>query len=93
MVSVPDFLSTNTVHCLISHQLRLDLTKPVGALNPDRLLQLLQRYHDLDGLPEEERFLYGSHYSSPGVVLHFLIRQVRTRYIAIHFFTWKVYRL
>ena len=52
-----------------------DLTKPVGALNPDRLVQLLQRYHDLDGLPEEERFLYGSHYSSPGVVLHYLIRQ------------------
>jgi WD40 repeat protein len=52
-----------------------DLTKPVGALNPDRLLQLLERYHDLDGLPEEERFLYGSHYSSPGAVLHFLIRQ------------------
>lgn len=52
-----------------------DLTKPVGALNPDRLLQLLERYHDLDGLPDEERFLYGSHYSSPGAVLHFLIRQ------------------
>ncbi len=52
-----------------------DLTKPVGALNPDRLLQLLERYHDLDGLPEEERFLYGSHYSSPGAVLHYLIRQ------------------
>ena len=52
-----------------------DLTKPVGALNSERLLQLLERYHDLDGLPEEERFLYGSHYSSPGVVLHFLLRQ------------------
>ena len=52
-----------------------DLKKPVGALNPDRLLQLLERYHDLDGLSEEERFLYGSHYSSPGVVLHFLLRQ------------------
>jgi WD40 repeat protein len=52
-----------------------DLTKPIGAINPQRLLQLLQRYHDLDGLPDEERFLYGSHYSSPGVVLHFLLRQ------------------
>lgn len=30
---------------------------------------------DLDGFPEEEKFLYGSHYSSPGVVLHYLIRQ------------------
>ena len=30
---------------------------------------------DLDGFPEEEKFIYGSHYSSPGVVLHYLIRQ------------------
>ena len=52
-----------------------DLSKPVGALNDDRLLQLIQRYHELDGFPVEERFLYGSHYSSPGVVLHYLIRQ------------------
>lgn len=54
-----------------------DLTKPVGALNPDRLAQLLERYNELEqfGFAENERFLYGSHYSSPGVVLHFLIRQ------------------
>jgi len=52
-----------------------DLSKPMGALNPDRLEQLLDRYDDLDGFPEEEKFLYGSHYSSPGVVLHYLIRQ------------------
>lgn len=54
-----------------------DLTKPIGALNPDRLAQLLERYKDLElfGFPEAERFLYGSHYSSPGVVLHLLLRQ------------------
>lgn len=54
-----------------------DLTKPIGALNPNRLSQLLERYNELAdfGMPEEERFLYGSHYSSPGLVLHFLIRQ------------------
>ena len=52
-----------------------DLSKPVGALNPDRLAQFIERYHDLDGLPDDEKFLYGSHYSSPGVVLHYLIRQ------------------
>jgi hypothetical protein len=51
-----------------------DLTKPVGALNPDRLASLIARYNDLDGFPEEEKFLYGSHYSSPGFVLHYLIR-------------------
>lgn len=54
-----------------------DLSKPIGALNPDRLAQLLERYKDLElfGFPEAERFLYGSHYSSPGIVLHLLIRQ------------------
>ena len=54
-----------------------DLSKPVGALNPNRLAQLLERYNELEqfGFSENERFLYGSHYSSPGMVLHFLIRQ------------------
>lgn len=48
-----------------------DLSKPVGALNPDRLAMLIERYNDLDGFPEEQKFLYGSHYSSPGVILHY----------------------
>jgi hypothetical protein len=54
-----------------------DLSKPIGALNPDRLAQLLERYKDLElfGFSKAESFLYGSHYSSPGIVLHFLIRQ------------------
>jgi Beige/BEACH domain/WD domain, G-beta repeat len=53
-----------------------DLSKPVGALNPDRLAQLLERYGELElfGFTEAEKFLFGSHYSSPGIVLHFLIR-------------------
>lgn len=54
-----------------------DLSKPVGALNEDRLAQLIERYNDLQsfGFSENERFLYGSHYSSPGMVLHFMLRQ------------------
>lgn len=54
-----------------------DLSKPVGALNPDRLSQLIERYNELEsfGFAENERFLYGSHYSSPGVVLHYMLRQ------------------
>jgi WD40 repeat protein len=52
-----------------------DLTKPVGALNPERLRFLLDRFEDLDGFREEEKFLYGSHYSSPGTVLYYMIRQ------------------
>jgi hypothetical protein len=53
-----------------------DLTKPMGALNPDRLALLLERYNELEsfGFSPEEKFLYGSHYSSPGIVLHYLLR-------------------
>nr|XP_057915488.1 protein FAN [Doryrhamphus excisus] len=47
-----------------------DLSKPVGALNQERLDQLLHRFR---GMPEP-RFLYGSHYSSPGYVLFYLVR-------------------
>ena len=53
-----------------------DLTKPIGAINQDRLDGLLERYADMDGFDDDMmKFLYGSHYSSPGVVLHYLIRQ------------------
>ncbi|KAM9839485.1 protein FAN [Aulostomus maculatus] len=47
-----------------------DLSKPVGALNKERLERLLARYR---GMPEP-RFMYGSHYSSPGYILFYLVR-------------------
>ncbi|MEQ2283404.1 hypothetical protein AMECASPLE_010856 [Ameca splendens] len=47
-----------------------DLSKPIGALNQERLDRLLARYR---GMPEP-RFIYGSHYSSPGYVLFYLVR-------------------
>uniref|UniRef100_A0A8C9VWS6 Neutral sphingomyelinase activation associated factor n=1 Tax=Scleropages formosus TaxID=113540 RepID=A0A8C9VWS6_SCLFO len=47
-----------------------DLSKPVGALNPERLERLLARYRDMP----EPKFMYGSHYSSPGYVLFYLVR-------------------
>jgi hypothetical protein len=54
-----------------------DLSKPIGALDANRLAQLIERYNELElfGFTEAEKFLYGSHYSSPGTVLHYLIRQ------------------
>jgi hypothetical protein len=72
---IADFTS-DTIDLTDSRVFR-DLTKPVGALNPDRLAQLLERYNDLElfGFAEAEKFLYGSHYSSPGIVLHYMIRQ------------------
>jgi len=51
-----------------------DLTKPMGALNPTRLKEFLERYRMFID-PIMPSFMYGSHYStSAGVVLHFLIR-------------------
>lgn len=47
-----------------------DLSKPIGALNKERLERLLERYKDMP----EPRFMYGSHYSSPGYVLFYLVR-------------------
>ena len=51
-----------------------DLRKPVGALQPERLAAFQERYECFDD-PFVPKFMYGSHYSSAGVVLHFLVRQ------------------
>ena len=52
-----------------------DLTKPMGAINEERKSQFVRRYESFDeelaGVP---KFHYGSHYSSAGVVLHYLLR-------------------
>lgn len=50
-----------------------DLSKPVGALNPARLRQFIERYEAYDD-PVIPKFHYGSHYSSCGIVLFYLIR-------------------
>ena len=50
-----------------------DLSKPIGALEPERLAQFISRYENFcdDIIPQ---FHYGSHYSSAGIVLFYLIR-------------------
>ncbi|XP_068488432.1 BEACH domain-containing protein C2 isoform X2 [Phaseolus vulgaris] len=50
-----------------------DLSKPVGALNPDRLNRFQERYTNFDD-PVIPKFHYGSHYSSAGTVLYYLVR-------------------
>lgn len=49
-----------------------DLSKPIGALNPKRLKDFKDRF---ESMPENEKFLYGVHYSTPGYVIHFLLRK------------------
>ncbi|XP_053985116.1 protein FAN-like [Hylaeus anthracinus] len=48
-----------------------DLSKPIGALEPNRLQRLKERYTEMP----EPKFLYGSHYSAPGFVLFYLVRK------------------
>jgi len=50
-----------------------DLSKPVGALNPERLTQVVERYESM-GDADMPRFHYGSHYSSAGATLFWLLR-------------------
>ncbi|RKP02560.1 hypothetical protein CXG81DRAFT_24772 [Caulochytrium protostelioides] len=52
-----------------------DLSKPIGALDPERLKRLRERYHHFeDPNGEIPPFLYGSHYSTAGSTLYFLLR-------------------
>ncbi|KAK6918481.1 Neurobeachin/BDCP, DUF4704, partial [Dillenia turbinata] len=50
-----------------------DLSKPVGALNANRLKKFQERYSNFDD-PTIPKFHYGSHYSSAGMVLYYLVR-------------------
>lgn len=51
-----------------------DLTKPVGALDEERLDYFRTR---LEGMQDMgEAFLYGTHYSAPGYVLYYLLRSM-----------------
>ena len=49
-----------------------DLSKPIGALNPERLADFRTRWKETP--PEMDRFLYGSHFSCPGYVIGFHLR-------------------
>eukprot|EP00047_Mylnosiga_fluctuans_P005972 m.243958 g.243958 ORF g.243958 m.243958 type:complete len:918 (-) comp14365_c0_seq1:118-2871(-) len=47
-----------------------DLSKPIGALNEERLAAFQTRYREMP----DPKFLYGTHYSTPGYVLFYTIR-------------------
>jgi len=49
-----------------------DLSKPVGALNQTRLQSFRERLMAITA--DDERFMYGTHYSTPGYVLYYLVR-------------------
>lgn len=61
-----------------------DLSKPVGALNPQRLSFFRERHNSMSTVSSDSSsagtapfpppFLYGTHYSTPGYVLYYLVR-------------------
>lgn len=51
-----------------------DLSKPIGALNIERLERLKERYTNMSLTTDNQRFLYGSFYSNPGYVTYYLCR-------------------
>lgn len=53
-----------------------DLSKPIGALNQARLDYFLSRLKSMRETSMDEAFLYGTHYSAPGYVLYFLVRNL-----------------
>lgn len=54
-----------------------DLTKPIGALNPTRLEMFMYRYREMPkGTGLDAPFIYGTHYSTPGYVLFYLLRKM-----------------
>ena len=54
-----------------------DLSKPIGALSESRLKNLQERYDHMLQDPDTHipPFLYGTHYTTPGYVLYFLLRK------------------
>lgn len=52
-----------------------DLSKPIGALDEDKLRNYLSRFENLEqGGEGSKPFMYGTHYSSAAVVVFYLIR-------------------
>ena len=59
---------------LLKPEVFRDLSKPIGALNPERLEGIMERYNAMEG-DDMPKFMYGSHYSNVGTVLNFLVRE------------------
>jgi factor associated with neutral sphingomyelinase activation len=61
-----------------------DLSKPIGALNAERLAMYRERMQQLREAGEKP-FLYGTHYSTPGYVLFYLVRARPDLMVLLHF--------
>ena len=70
-----DFSSTNgdSSRRESASQMFRDLSKPIGALNQDRLEGFQERMKSIEE-DMDPAFLYGTHYSAPGYCLYYLVR-------------------
>lgn len=59
------------------------LFQPIGALNPFRLAQFVERFNTWDDSTEVPPFHYGTHYSTGGFVLNWLVRVVRLSFPSV----------
>ena len=57
-----------------------DLSKPIGALNPERLKKFIKRYEEMSN----PKFLYGIHYSNPSYVISYLVRKFPEYMLKLH---------
>jgi len=65
-----------------SHELDLndplsfrDISKPIAAVNEHRLSDALEMFSALRASSNSPAWMYGSHYSNPGIVVYFKVRQ------------------
>eukprot|EP00659_Diplonema_papillatum_P022667 gene22667-34692_t len=56
-----------------------DLNRPIGALNASRLAYFKERMQE-----SQEPYLYGTHYSSPGYMVYFLVREHPEWMLKVH---------
>jgi hypothetical protein len=71
IISEEDLLSEN---CLNYFEFR-NMSKPMGTIGPQSRTKFYQeKYNSKDHFSDIPSYHYGSHYSSPAIVLHYLIR-------------------
>ena len=59
---------------LSNNSIYRDLSKPMGALNEDRLKTIIKKYKGLLEDTSVPAFHYGSHYSNGAIVISYLLR-------------------
>lgn len=61
-----------------------DLEKPIGALNEDKLEKYKTKYYEvIKQNSDEEPYMYTTHYSSSGIVLYYLIRNIPSQILRL----------